>query len=60
MDTDMVANAQGPKSQPADVAKQVLHAIGAVQEEVLADTVSRLVKAGLSAEPAVYLAAQRE
>lgn len=56
----MVANAQRPKSQPAHVAKQVLHAIGAVQEEVLADTVSRLVKAGLSAEPAVYLAAQRE
>ena len=55
MDTDMAANAQGPKSDPLAVAKQVLDAIENGRDEVLADDSSRQVKAGLSPEKAVYL-----
>jgi short-subunit dehydrogenase len=55
MDTDMAAHAQGPKTAPADVADQVLQALEAGREEVLADAVSRQVKAGLTAERSVYL-----
>lgn len=57
MDTDMVAGVQAPKSQPADVARQVLRAIAIGQEEVLADEISRQVKAGLSSDSPAYLAA---
>jgi len=57
MDTDMVAGVQAPKSQPADVALQVLRAIAIGQEEVLADEISRQVKAGLSSDSPAYLAA---
>jgi NAD(P)-dependent dehydrogenase (short-subunit alcohol dehydrogenase family) len=57
MDTDMAANAQGPKSDPLAVAKQVLDAIENGRDEVLADDISRQVKAGLSPEKAVYLGA---
>jgi len=56
MDTDMAAHAQGHKSDPVDVADQVLCAVDAGRDEVLADPLSRRVKAGLSAEPPVYLA----
>jgi NAD(P)-dependent dehydrogenase (short-subunit alcohol dehydrogenase family) len=55
MDTDMAAHAQGPKTAPADVANQVLQALEAGREEVLADAISRQVKAGLTAERSVYL-----
>ena len=57
MDTDMVAGVQAPKSQPADVALQVLRAVASGQEEVLADEISRQVKAGLSSDSPAYLAA---
>ena len=57
MDTDMVAGVQAPKSQPADVAQQVLQAVASGQEEVLADEISRQVKAGLSSDTPAYLAA---
>ena len=53
----MVAGIQAPKSQPADVARQVLRAIAIGQEEVLADEISRQVKAGLSSDSPAYLAA---
>ncbi len=56
MDTDMVRQLTAPKTKPDVVAKQVLEAIEAGRDEVLADEVSRLVKMGLSAEPGVYLA----
>lgn len=56
MDTDMVKDVQAPKSNPHDVANNVLHGIEAGDLEVLADAVSRQVKAGLSARPGVYLA----
>ena len=57
MDTDMAAHAQGPKSDPAEVARQVLRAVSTGQEEVLADATARHVRAGLGAEPPIYLAA---
>jgi len=49
MDTDMAAGAQGPKADPADVARQVLQALAEGRDEVEADDLSRQVKAGLSA-----------
>ncbi|SEL84495.1 short chain dehydrogenase [Roseateles sp. YR242] len=49
MDTDMAAGAQGPKTDPADVARQVLQALKEGRDEVAADELSRNVKAGLSA-----------
>ena len=55
MDTDMAANVQSPKSDPLDIARQVLAAVEGGRDEVLADAISRQVKAGLSAEPPVYL-----
>jgi NAD(P)-dependent dehydrogenase (short-subunit alcohol dehydrogenase family) len=57
MDTDMAKDVQAPKSNPLDVARQVLAALESGNTEVLADAVSRQVKAGLSAEPPVYVAA---
>ena len=56
MDTDMVKDVQAPKSNPHDVANSVLQGIEAGDLEVLADAVSHQVKAGLSAQPGVYLA----
>ncbi|MDX1891468.1 SDR family oxidoreductase [Mycolicibacterium sp. 050158] len=47
MDTDMAAGLDGPKSSPADVASRALDAVAAGDYEVLADDVSRSVRAGL-------------
>jgi NAD(P)-dependent dehydrogenase (short-subunit alcohol dehydrogenase family) len=55
MDTDMVKNVPGPKSDPNDVARQTLAALAAGKEEVLADEITRQIKAGLSAEPGIYI-----
>jgi NAD(P)-dependent dehydrogenase (short-subunit alcohol dehydrogenase family) len=49
MDTDMTRGMDAPKADPADVVRQVLAAIEAGQEEVLADELSRQVRQGLSA-----------
>jgi NAD(P)-dependent dehydrogenase (short-subunit alcohol dehydrogenase family) len=49
IDTDMARHVTGPKTTPAEVARQVLLAIEQGQEEVLADELSRQVKAGLAA-----------
>jgi NAD(P)-dependent dehydrogenase (short-subunit alcohol dehydrogenase family) len=49
MDTDMTANIDAPKSAPADIARAALDGVEAGAFEVLADDVSRQVKAGLSA-----------
>ena len=54
MDTDMTKGFDAPKSDPADVVRQVLEALVAGREEVLADEVSRQVKQGLSADPGSY------
>jgi len=48
IDTDMAAQVDGPKSDPADIARAVMDAIENGDEEVLADEVSRHVKAGLA------------
>ena len=48
MDTDMAAGMDGPKSNPADVAKLALDGIAAGAYEVLADDTSRGVQAGLA------------
>jgi NAD(P)-dependent dehydrogenase (short-subunit alcohol dehydrogenase family) len=48
IDTDMARGFGGPKSSPLEVARQVFDAVEAGQEEVLADSISRQLKAGLS------------
>jgi NAD(P)-dependent dehydrogenase (short-subunit alcohol dehydrogenase family) len=50
VDTDLTAGIGGPKSTPEDVAKPALDGIESGAFEVLADDVSRRVKAGLSAD----------
>lgn len=55
MDTDMTAGLEVPKIAPADVAGQIVAAIAADQDEVLADDTTRHVKQGLSAPRAMYL-----
>ena len=44
VDTDMGAFADAPKSDPADVVRQVLDGIEAGAQEVLADEVTRDVR----------------
>ncbi|MEV6211173.1 SDR family oxidoreductase [Kitasatospora sp. NPDC051914] len=50
VDTDMTAAVAGPKANPADVAAQALDGIEADAYEVLADDLSRRVKAGLAGD----------
>jgi NAD(P)-dependent dehydrogenase (short-subunit alcohol dehydrogenase family) len=50
VDTDMAAHVTGPKSAPADVARQAIDGVEADAYEVLADDVSRRVKAGLAGD----------
>jgi NAD(P)-dependent dehydrogenase (short-subunit alcohol dehydrogenase family) len=54
MDTDMTTHVPGPKASPDDVAKLTFDALEAGQFEVLADPLTRQVKAGLSAEAPPY------
>jgi NAD(P)-dependent dehydrogenase (short-subunit alcohol dehydrogenase family) len=48
LETDMAANAPGPKTAPQDIAAQLVAALRADQEEVLGDQLSRDVKGALS------------
>ena len=48
LDTDMAAHVDGPKTDPADLARQILDAVENGDDEVLGDDLSRGVKAGLS------------
>lgn len=50
VDTAMAVAVDGPKSDPADVAAQALDAVQQGQYEVLADQVSRQIKAGLAGD----------
>ncbi|MFD4552939.1 SDR family oxidoreductase [Streptomyces sp. NPDC058469] len=50
VDTDMAAHVDAPKSTPESVAAQALDGIESGAFEVLADDLTRQVKAGLSAE----------
>jgi NAD(P)-dependent dehydrogenase (short-subunit alcohol dehydrogenase family) len=55
VDTDMTREVDAPKSRADEVVGRVLDALEAGAAEVLADETARQVKAGLSAERAVYL-----
>jgi len=55
IDTDMASQLTLPKVKPVDVVRQVLSAIEAGRDEVLADNMTRQVKAGLSDEAGIYL-----
>jgi NAD(P)-dependent dehydrogenase (short-subunit alcohol dehydrogenase family) len=48
LDTDMAAHVDGPKTDPADLAGQILDAVENGEDEVLGDELTRTVKAGLS------------
>lgn len=50
IDTDMTAGIEAPKSSPADVVARTLDALESGLHEVLADDISRNVRAGLSAD----------
>lgn len=50
IDTDMASDVDAPKSAPADVAAQALDGVEAGAYEVLADDITRSVKAGLSGD----------
>ncbi|MDH6696218.1 SDR family oxidoreductase [Streptomyces griseoviridis] len=52
VDTDMAAGVDAPKSTPRSVAEQALDGIEAGAFEVLADELTRQVKAGLAGDPA--------
>ncbi len=55
IDTDLIAGVSAPKIAPADVVAQVLEAVGAGREEVLADDPTRAVQARLAGGvPALY------
>jgi NAD(P)-dependent dehydrogenase (short-subunit alcohol dehydrogenase family) len=56
LDTDMAAHIEGPKTDPSDLARQVLDALEAGEDEVLGDDLSRGVKAGLSGSAALLSA----
>lgn len=55
IDTDMASELTLPKVTPVDVVRQVLTAIEAGRDEVLADDMTRQIKAGLSDEMGIYL-----
>jgi NAD(P)-dependent dehydrogenase (short-subunit alcohol dehydrogenase family) len=56
MDTDMTAGIDAPKEDPAKIARIALDGIEAGLYEVVADDISRQVKAGLSADPTALYA----
>lgn len=55
IDTDMASGVQMPKTSPDDVARIAFDALQAGQSEVLVDDITRQVRAGFGATPAVYL-----
>ena len=55
VETDMAIQLTFPKIEPIHLVRQVLDAVEAGHDEVLADEWTRQVKAGLSDEPGVYL-----
>ena len=55
IDTDMASQLTLPKIKPIDVVRQVFSAIETDRDEVLADEMTRQIKAGLSNEPGIYL-----
>ena len=57
IDTDLTKDLDVPKLQATDVARRALEGLAAGEEEILVDDFTRQVKAGLNAEPPVYVAA---
>jgi len=55
VDTDMAIGLTLPKVKPEDVVRQALGAVEAGRDEVLADDLTRQVKAGLSDRQGIYL-----
>jgi NAD(P)-dependent dehydrogenase (short-subunit alcohol dehydrogenase family) len=55
VDTDMTQGFDVPKTSPQSIASQTLDGLEAGLSEVLGDDRTRSVKAGLSADPGVYL-----
>jgi short-subunit dehydrogenase len=55
IDTDLTRNITAPKSAPDEVARSILAALEAGNDEVVVDEFSRQVRSGLSAERGVYL-----
>ncbi len=55
IDTDMASNLTLPKIKPIEVVRQALSAVEAGRDEVLADDMSRQVRAGLSVRVGIYL-----
>ena len=55
VDTDMASELTLPKVTPIDGVRQVLSAVEAGRDEVLADDMTRQVKAGLSDQEGIYL-----
>jgi NAD(P)-dependent dehydrogenase (short-subunit alcohol dehydrogenase family) len=60
IDTDMAKDFDRPKSRPEDIAQRMIEGLQNGDEEVLADEISRQVKAGFGLSPSVYLRDQRE
>jgi NAD(P)-dependent dehydrogenase (short-subunit alcohol dehydrogenase family) len=58
VDTDLTKGIDMPKSTPEAIVERTLQALEAGAHEVLADEMTQQVKASLSAEQAVYLAAR--
>lgn len=55
IDTDMARGLTLPKVTPAEVVRQVLAALEADEDEVLADDLTRRIKSGLSDHQGIYL-----
>jgi NAD(P)-dependent dehydrogenase (short-subunit alcohol dehydrogenase family) len=55
IDTDLARNIKAPKTAPDEVARSILAALEAGNDEVVVDEFSRQVRSGLSAERGVYL-----
>ena len=58
VDTDLTKGLEMPKETPEAIVDRALQALEAGAHEVLADEMTKQVKAGLSVDPAVYLAAR--
>ena len=56
VDTDLTKGLEMPKETPEAIVERALLALEAGTHEVLADEITKQVKAGLSAEQAIYLA----
>ena len=57
IDTDLTQGLDVPKLGAAEVAREALQGVAEGREEILVGDFTRQVKAGLTAEPPVYLAA---